>query len=97
MNLNMKAAAVLIWLADGENPALTSFAPQLVQPPPNPNPESWWCLEDAIAFVHEIDKREHGKVPWIKTGDTILGPDQIMQAYKVHFAASGSQIAGSSR
>jgi hypothetical protein len=88
-NLNMKAAAVLVWLDDGENPALDSFVPQLVQPPPSPNPESWWCLEDAIAYAYEIDKRDHRKVPWIKAGDTILGPDQIIQAYKVRFAGRG--------
>jgi hypothetical protein len=89
MNLNMKAAAVLIWLDVGENPALDSFVPQLVQPPPSPNPESWWCLQDAIVYVHEMSELEHGKVPWIKTGDTILGPDQIIQAYNVRFVASG--------
>jgi hypothetical protein len=65
MNLNMRASSVLVWLNDGENPALDSFVPQLVQPPPHPNPEPWWCLEDAIVYVHEIDKRSHGKVPWI--------------------------------
>jgi hypothetical protein len=88
MNLNMKAAAVLVWLDDGENPALDSFVPQSVQPPPSPNPESWWCLEDAIAYAHEIDKRDHGKVPWIKAGDTILGPDQISRAYSALRAAT---------
>jgi hypothetical protein len=29
MNLNMKAAAVLVWLDDGENLALDSFVPQI--------------------------------------------------------------------
>jgi hypothetical protein len=61
MNLNMRAAAVLVWLDDGEHPALDSFVPQLVRPPPHPNPEPWWCLEDAIVYVHEIDQCDHGK------------------------------------
>lgn len=86
MNLNMRASAVLVWLADGEHPAHDSFGPQLVQPPPNPNPESWWCLEDAIVHVNEID-RDHRKVPWIKTGDVILGPDQISRSYNILRAA----------
>jgi hypothetical protein len=86
MNLNMRASAVLVWLADGEHPAHDSFSPQLVQPPPSPNPESWWCLEDAIVHVNDAD-RDHGKVPWIKTGDAILGPDQISRAYSTLRAA----------
>jgi hypothetical protein len=46
MNLNMRASAVLAWLPDGERADLDGFGPQLVYPPPHPNPESWWCLED---------------------------------------------------
>jgi hypothetical protein len=83
MNLNMRAAAVLVWLPDGENPAFETFVPESVQPPPSLNPEAWWCLEDAIVYAHEIDKRDHGKVPWIKVGDTVLGPDQISRAYSI--------------
>jgi len=87
MNLNMKAAAVLVWLDDSENPALDSFGPQLVQPPPSPNPEAWWCLEDAIKHANDF-ARDHKKVPWIKTGNTILGPDQISRAYSAFRAAN---------
>jgi hypothetical protein len=86
MNLNMRASAVLVWLADGEHPVLDSFNPQLVQPPPNPNPESWWCLEDDIVYVNETD-RDHKKVPCIKTGDVILGPFQISRSYSILRAA----------
>jgi hypothetical protein len=92
MNLNMRASAVLVWLADGEHPAHDSFGPQLVRPPPSPNPESWWCLEDAILYVNET-VRDHKKVPWIKTGHVILGPDQIIQAYNFRSAARRSDIA----
>jgi hypothetical protein len=87
MNFNMKASAVLVWLDDGEHPALDSFTVRSVQPPPVPNPEPWWCLEDAIVYVREIDKPDHGKVPWIKAGDTIIGPDQISQVYDDLLAA----------
>jgi hypothetical protein len=52
MNLNMRAAAMLVWLPDGENPAFESFVPESVQPPPSLNPEAWWCLEDAIVYAH---------------------------------------------
>jgi hypothetical protein len=86
MNLNMQTSAVLVWLVDGEHPALDSFDPQLVQPPPSPNPEPWWCLEDAIMYANEAD-RDHKKVPWIKTGDVILGPDQINRSYSILRAA----------
>jgi hypothetical protein len=86
MNLNMRASAVLVWLTDGEHPAHDNFRPELVQPPPSPNPESWWYLEDAIVYVTETD-RDHTKVPWIKTGDVILGPDQISRSYSILRAA----------
>jgi len=86
MNLNMRASAVLVWLPDGEYPSHDSFGPQLVQPPPSPTPESWWCLEDAIVYVNQAD-RDHRKVPWIKTGDVMLGPDQISRAYSMLRAA----------
>jgi hypothetical protein len=86
MNLNMRASAVLLWLPEGENPTLETFGPKLVQPPPNPNPEPWWRLEDAIVFAQETH-RDHEKVPWIKTGDAILAPDQISRAYSALGAA----------
>jgi hypothetical protein len=42
--------------------------------------------EDAIVHVSEAD-HDHKKVPWIKTGDVILGPDQISLAYSILRAA----------
>jgi hypothetical protein len=39
MNLNMRAAAILVWLSEGENAGLDSFSPQMVIPTPSPNPE----------------------------------------------------------
>jgi hypothetical protein len=62
MNLNMRASAVLVWVPDGENPALDSFGPQLVQSPPSPSPESWWCLEDAIVYDNDADCDHKGSV-----------------------------------
>jgi hypothetical protein len=80
VNLNMRASAVLVWLDHSENPTLESFAPTDVQSPPNPNPEAWWRLDEAIKHASEV-RREHKKVPWIKTSDAILGPEQISRAY----------------
>jgi hypothetical protein len=91
MNLNMRAAAVLVWLDGDVNPSLESFGPQDVSPPPYPNPEAWWCLQDAINYVGETP-RDHKKVPWIKTDNTILGPAQIALAYGV-LRASSSDLA----
>lgn len=81
MNLNMRASAVLIWLDDSENPALENFGPANVRTPPHPNPEAWWRLDEALKYALSTAQPDHGKVPWIKTGDTILGPDQIRRAY----------------
>jgi hypothetical protein len=94
MNLNMRAAAILVWLPEGENPGLDSFRPQMVFSPPNPNPEAWWCLEDAIQYLNGADRGDHKKVPWIKTGDAILGPDQISRAYSALRAARNFDAAG---
>jgi hypothetical protein len=94
MNLNMRAAAILVWLPEGENPGLDSFSPQMVFSPPSPNPEAWWCLEDVIHYVNGADRGDHKKVPWIKTGDAILGPDQISRAYGALRAARNFDVAG---
>jgi hypothetical protein len=94
MNLNMRAAAILVWLPEGENPGQDSFSPQMVFQPPSPNPEAWWCLEDAIRYVNGSDRGDHKKVPWIKTGDAILGPDQISRAYSALRAARNFDSAG---
>ena len=81
IKLDMNASAVLVWLPKGETPTADSFDPTEVQPPPYPNPSPWWLLEEAIIFAREVDDQTHGKMPWIKTGDTVLGPDQIIHAY----------------
>lgn len=80
MKLNMQASAVLVWLPEGEIPTTVSF-PDKVLPPPTPNPESWWSLEDAIVYAREVDRTGHNKVPWIKTGDTLLSQEEIFHAY----------------
>jgi len=78
--LNMLASAVLVWLPKGEHPTVDSFDVRNAIPPPVPNPEPWWYLEDAIVHAREVVS-DHGKLPWIKTGETLLGPEQIVQAY----------------
>jgi hypothetical protein len=80
MKLNLHASAVLVWLPEGETPTTASF-PDQVLPPPSPNPEPWWSLEDAIVYVREVDRTSHKKVPWIKTGDTLLSQEDILHAY----------------
>ena len=69
--LNMLASAVLVWLPKGERPTIDSFDVRNANPPPVPNPEPWWYLEDAIVHAREVVS-DHGKLPWIKTGDTLL-------------------------
>jgi len=80
MKLNMRAAAVLVWLPTGKEPTVDSFDAEQAKPPPVPNPEPWWYLEDAVVHAREVVSN-HGKVPWIKTGETLLGPVEITQAY----------------
>ena len=86
MKLNMQASAVLVWLPEGETPEIVSF-PDKVVPPPSPNPEPWWSLEDAIVYAREVDRTGHKKVPWIKTGDTLLSQEEIFHAYNGILAA----------
>ncbi len=81
MKLEMLASAVLVWLPKGEILTIDSFNLTKVQPPPTPNPEPWWFLEDAVVHALEVAREGHTKVPWIKTGDTLLSPDEILQAY----------------
>jgi len=80
MELDMMAAAALIWLPRGEVPTIGSFEPDRIEPPPASNPETLWLLRDAIVHACEVS-RVHDKVPWIKTGGTLLDEDQIFQAY----------------
>ena len=51
-----------------------------VQPPPAPNPHPWWLLHEAITYAVVLQDK-HGKVPWIKTGEQILTPEQITEFY----------------
>ncbi len=80
MEVDLIAAAVLVWLPRGEVPTIESFGPGRIEPPPTPNPEPWWLLRDAIVHAREVS-RAHDKVPWIKTGGTLLNEEQIFQAY----------------
>jgi len=81
VKLDTLASAVLVWLPKGVTPAVDALETAKVGPPPNPNPEPWWCLEDAVIRASEV-QRDHDKAPWIKVGQELLDPSEIAQAYR---------------
>jgi hypothetical protein len=79
MTLEMSAPATLIWLPEGKAATAEDFAAPNIEPPPSLNPNAHWVLEDAVMHASEV-VRDYGEIPWIKTGETILGPSEIDQA-----------------
>jgi hypothetical protein len=61
------APAALIWLPPGETATAGTFGK--VQS---------WTLEEAVKHALQV-AHDHDKVPWIKVGDDILGPDGLRQ------------------
>jgi hypothetical protein len=59
---------------------MRGFDVAMVQPPPSPNPQAWWVLHEAVAYAVTLQQK-HGKVPWIKTGEQILRPEEITDLY----------------
>lgn len=88
-DLPFKAAAVLLWLPDGETPIAGDFQiteDETSKAPPHPNPEAWHELGDALGSALHTIRDAHQKLPWIKVGDIILSPKDIARAYE-HFKA----------
>lgn len=85
----LQSAAVLVWAAADAPPAPSALDPLYVQTPPHPNPVPFWRLSDAIEHASEtlLNGRNHGKAPWIKAGDSILGPADIASLYQGILAA----------
>ncbi|WP_128080078.1 hypothetical protein [Roseicella frigidaeris] len=85
-NLPLLASAILVWLPDCQRPDIRSFDPSKLQPPPHPNPEAFWVLHEAITHAvethHLAVEKAHDKVPWVKVGDRIMGPEEILRIYK---------------
>lgn len=86
------SSAIVLWLPKGEEPSTAKhFNVEANLAPPHPNPEAWWELGQALINVRAT-YNEHGKVPWIKAGDVVLRPDDILGAYeffKVHGHGEG--------
>lgn len=78
-DLSPAAAAVVIWLPKGQDPKAEDFVigDETLKAPPYPNPEAWWRLDQAVEHVKTAILGDHGKVPWIKTGDRVLSPDDV--------------------
>lgn len=90
--LPWNSSAIVLWLPKGETPdEAKHFNVEANLQPPHPNPEAWWNLGQALLNVRTVI-HDHGKEPWIKVGDEILPPDQILKAYeffKVHGHGDG--------
>jgi hypothetical protein len=83
-NIIYHDAAILIWLPPGREPDLQTFDLKTeAVPPPDPNPEPWWTIRDAIIYAAELRPQDrHGKEPWIKWGHELLSPAEIMATYQ---------------
>lgn len=79
--LPWRSAAVVLWLPDGQTPDRASWSVEADYTPPIPNPEAWWELGDALLSVRSAAET-YGKKPWIKVGEDILQPDDILGAYE---------------
>ncbi|KZE34115.1 hypothetical protein IMF23_04380 [Chelatococcus daeguensis] len=81
--LSLTTGAVLMWLPEGQEPTEAEFAKRgdHSMSPPNPNPEPWWELRQAIFYAKELDPLP-AKRPWIKTGDEVLSPGDIDALYR---------------
>lgn len=86
MKLNLKDAAIVVWMPTGAEPSLDSFEQANVQAPPSPNPEAWWELGPALASARMTSVP--GKEPWIKVGSETLNPAQVIAAYDQYRAFS---------
>jgi hypothetical protein len=86
---SLQSAAVLVWAMTETPPAASALDPVYVQTPPHPNPVPFWRLSDAIEHASEtlLNGRHYGKAPWIKAGDSILGPTEIASLYQSILAA----------
>ena len=82
INLPWRSSAIVLWLPEGEEPDQKKhFNVEAKLGLPSPNPEAWWELGQAVISVR-TSYNEHGKVPWIKVGETLLRPDEILGAYE---------------
>lgn len=82
-SLPWRSSAIVLWLPEGETPGdAKQFNVEADLRPPSPNPEAWWELGQALLSIRAADAHRHGKVPWIKVGESIVPPDEILRAYE---------------
>ncbi|MGQ4274964.1 hypothetical protein [Terrihabitans sp. B22-R8] len=74
-------SAVLIWLPPDADPRQPDFSMDVASAPPDPNPEPWWRLSDAVRYACTLD-HDTGKIPWIKAGEDLLGPKEIREMFE---------------
>lgn len=80
--LPWRSSAIVLWLPKGEEPDQANhFNVEANLSPPSPNPEAWWELGQAVLSVR-TSHNDGGKVPWIKAGEVLLRPDDILGAYE---------------
>lgn len=77
-SVDLTQEAILVWLPKGENATVSHFSGEAVEQPPAENPDTWWTGQHAVEHVGKV-LRDHDKLPWIRIGDEILGPDAIAQ------------------
>ena len=79
--LPWNSSAIVLWLPDGEHPSGTEhFTCGATLHPPTCNPMAWWNLGQAVTHAGTSDN-DHGKRPWIKAGEVVLSPNDVLRSY----------------
>ena len=79
--LPWESSAIVLWLKDGEEPIGNEhFSCRAELHPPECNPMAWWNLGQAVIHVG-TNGNNHGKQPWIKVGETLLSPPDVLRSY----------------
>jgi hypothetical protein len=79
--LPWKSAAVVLWLPHGEEPnGFDHLNCGDTMHPPQCNPNAWWDLEQAVTHA-STSNDDHNKRPWIKVGEAVLSPDDVLLSY----------------
>jgi hypothetical protein len=69
-NIPLTASCVLAWLPKGTTVVPSNLGPADL--------EAWWQVADAARAAATRARKEPDREPWIKVGDQILGPKEVL-------------------
>ncbi len=79
MKLDLKAAAILIWMPPGEEPSLNAIGLDATKEQRSIRVEGYWELGAALTAARGSSYQ--APVAWVRVGTTLLNPDQVGRAY----------------